>query len=400
MKQPLRILVWVTIATGIAGAVAFVLRPAPVEVDAGRVTRGPLLITIEEEGRTRVRERYVVSTPANGVLDRVNVRPGDRVSRGATIATLRPGLSTPLDARSTTQLRARAEAARDELVRAQAARDAARAELDFATADARRATGLCEAGALSIADRDLADTRMRTAQQRLQQASAAIRVTEHGVQEAEAALLSPRDAPRGTAMALRAPLEATVLRVFEESERTLPAGAPVVELGDPASLEIVVDLLSSDAVKVRPGAATRLHRWGGNTTLDGTVRRVEPSTFTKISALGVEEQRVNVVVDFDCGDEAALGDGYTVDVQIVVDSRANALQVPTGALVRVGEGWAVYVIDESSIARLRPITIGARAAFEVECLAGLAGGEHLVLYPGDRVFDGTRVRASSTSALR
>jgi HlyD family secretion protein len=400
MNRPLRIVIWIVIAAGLAAAVALMLRPAPVEIDAGSVTRGPLLITIEEEGRTRVRERYVVATPAHGVLDRVRVRPGDRVSRGATIATLRPGLSTPLDARSTTQLRARAEAARDELARTQAARDAARAELDFATADATRATGLCEAGALSVADRDLAETRRRTAQQRLQQAAAAIRVAEHGVHEAEAALLSPRDAPRGTAISLRAPVEATVLRVFEESERTLSAGAPVVELGDPASLEIVVDLLSSDAVKVRPGAAARLHRWGGDTVLDGTVRRVEPSTFTKISALGVEEQRVNVLVDFDCRDEAALGDGYTVDVQIVVDSRANALKVPTGALVRDAEGWAVYVVDERSIARLRHITIGARAAFEVECLAGLAGGERLVLYPGDRVFDGTRVRASSASALR
>jgi HlyD family secretion protein len=395
MSQSLRIVIWVAGVAASGAALTFLLRPAPIEVDAATVTRGSLLVTIEEEGRTRVRDRYVVSIPATGRLDRIAVRPGDRVTRGATIATMRPGLATPLDVRSTGQLRARAEAARDELARARSARDEARAELEFAAVEAARATRLAAAGALSIADRDLAGTRLRTTQERVKAAEAAIRVAEHSVEEAEAALDGPREAPRGAATPLRSPVDGTVLRVFEESERTLLAGTPVVEIGDPAALEIVVDLLSSDALKVQPGMRARLQRGREDTSLDATVRRVEPSTFTKISALGVEEQRVNVVVDFDCAARPALGDGYSVDVQIVVDSRPDVLKVPVGALVRARDAWAVYVIDDAGRARLRPVTLGARAAFEAECVEGLEAGDLVVLFPGDRVSDGTRVRWTS-----
>jgi HlyD family secretion protein len=399
MTRSVRTIAWIGAAVVVL-AVAFVrvTRPSPIEADLATVTRGSLVVTIEEEGRTRVRQRYVVSTPAAGTLDRVSFRPGDRVVRGAVVATMRPALAAPLDVRSTTQLRARAEAARDELGRARAARDAARAELEYAQADATRAAQLNAAGISSTADRERAGTRLRTAQQQWEAADATIRVAEHSVQEAEAGLLAPREAPRGSSITLRAPVNGTVLRIFEESERTLAAGAPIIELGDPASLEIVVDLLSSDAVKVQPGTRARLHRWGGDATLDAIVRSVEPSTFTKVSALGVEEQRVNVLLDFDCATRPPLGDGYSVDVQIVVDERKDVVRVPTGALVRAGDEWAVYVIDESDRARWRLVTLGARAAFEVECLSGLEAGEQIVLYPGDRVSDGTRVRVSLPAA--
>jgi HlyD family secretion protein len=392
VKRLTRIVLWVAAASSAALAIMWLLRPAPVEVDVATVSRGPLLVTIEEEGRTQVRERYVVSTPASGVLDRVGVRPGDRVSRRAIVASIRPAVATPLDARSTMQLQARVEAARDELARARSARDAARAELEFAAADAERAATLNAAGALSLAARELADTRLRTAEKQAEGTEATVRIAEHAVQEAQAALLAPREAPRQSAIALRAPVDATVLRVLEESERFLPAGAAVVELGDPKALEVIVDVLSSDAVRITPGTRALLRHWGGDDALPGVVRRVEPSTFTKISALGVEEQRVNVIVDFDCPQLPSLGDGYSLDVQMVVDSRQDVVLVPLGALVRAGEGWAAYVVDDAGRARRRQVTVGARAAFDVECLTGLDAGERVVLYPGDRVADGSRVR--------
>jgi HlyD family secretion protein len=392
MKRLTRALLWLAVGSGTVIALVAVLRPAPVEVDAAIVSRGPLLVTIEEEGRTRVRERYVVSTPAAGLLDRVRVRPGDRVRRGAVIATLRPGLATPLDMRSTMQLQARLGAARDELARARSTLAAARAEFEFAAGEERRAQALNAAGALSDAARELASTRLRTAEKQAEAAAAAVRVAEHAVHEAEAALLGPREAQRESAIALRSPVDATVLRLLEESERVVPAGAAVLELGDPALLEVIVDVLSTDAMRITIGARALLQHWGRDDAIPGIVRKIEPSTFTKISALGVEEQRVNVIVDFDCLDLPRFGDGFSLAVQVVVDSRQDVVLVPLGALFRAGDGWATYVIDDTGRARLRPVTVGARAAFDVECLGGLQPGERVVLYPGDRVADGSRVR--------
>ena len=394
MTSTVRRTAWIAAALSAVGATALMLRPAPMDVDTAEVRRAPLLVTVDDEGRTRVRDRYVVAAPAAGLLERLPWRAGDRVAAGQVVARIRPALAAPLDLRTTAQLRARMAAAEDEVMRARAARDAAVAEQEYARADASRATRLSVAGALSQAQAEEASTALRTAQERVLASESAVRVAEHALQEARAALQAPAPgaAPRG-GVTVRAPAGGAVLRVIEDQERTGTAGTPLVELGDPASLEVVVDLLSSDAVRVRAGADAFIEGWGDDEVLRGRVRRVEPSSFTKVSALGVEEQRVNVILDLETGPGAGrLGDGYAVDVRIVVDRREAALVVPAGALLRDGGASAVYVVRDGR-ARVQRVVTGARAAFHVEILSGVEPGVLVVLYPGDRVSDGTRVVA-------
>ena len=386
---------WVPIVAIAVAALIYMLRPAAVTVDVATIERGELVVAIEEEGRTRVHDRYVISAPVAGVLERVRVRAGDVVTRGEVIATLRPAPAPPLDTRTEAQSRARLAASEDGLTRAQAAHDAALVELKQAQIDGQRAVKLAADGAMSVAQAEVFITKLRTAEQNAAVAAAAVGVAEHNRDEARAALLAPRVDSRSTPIALRAPVSAAILRVVEEHERVVAAGTPVIELGDPRAIEIVVDLLSTDAVRVKPGARVLLENWGGGQTLRGLVRRVEPSTFTKISALGVEEQRANVIIDFDCPHDQLVGDGYAIDVRIVVDHRRDVLVLPLGALVRAADGWAVYVVDAGGRARRRPVVTGARAAFEVEVLEGLTAGEQVVLYPGERVTEGTRVIAAA-----
>jgi HlyD family secretion protein len=386
---------WVPIAAIAVAALIYMLRPAAVTVDVATIARGDLVVAIEEEGRTRVHDRYVISAPVAGVLERVRVRAGDQVKRGDVIAALRPAPAPPLDTRTEAQSRARLAASEDAVARAQATHDAALVELTQAKTDGQRAVKLAADGAMSVAQAEVFITKLRTAEQNAAVAAAAVGVAEHNRDEARAALLTPRVDSHSTPMALRAPVSAAILRVVEEHERVVAAGTPVIELGDPRAIEIVVDLLSTDAVRVRPGARVLLENWGGGQTLQGLVRRVEPSTFTKISALGVEEQRANVIIDFDCPHDQLVGDGYAIDVRIIVDHRQDVLVLPLGALVRAADGWAVYVVDSGGRARRRPVVTGARAAFEVEVLEGLTAGEQVVLYPGERVAEGTRVIAAA-----
>jgi HlyD family secretion protein len=393
-RDPTRFL-WVPIVAIAAAALAYVLRPVAVTVDVVTIGRGDLIVAIEEEGRTRVRDRYVISAPVAGVLERVRVRAGDVVTRGDVIATLKPAPAAPLDSRTEAQLRARLAASEDALTRAQATHDTVLVELAQAKIDGDRAVKLSAQGAMSVAQAEVFITKLRTAEKNAAVGAAAVSVAEHNRDEARAALLAPRIDSRSAPVSLRAPVSAAILRVVEEHERVVGAGTPLIELGDPRAIEVVVDLLSTDAVRVRPGARVLLENWGGDQTLQGLVRRVEPSTFTKISALGVEEQRANVIIDFDCPHEQLSGDGYAVDVRIVVDHRKDVLVLPLGALIRAGDGWAVYVIDERGRARRRPVVTGARAAFDVEVLEGLSGGEQVVLYPGERVTEGTRVIATT-----
>jgi HlyD family secretion protein len=381
-------------AAGIAVlALVYVLRPAPLQVDVATIEHGDLQITVDEEGRTRVRDRFVVSAPVSGVLERVRVRVGDRVATHDIIAVLRPAPATPLDSRTEAQLRARLAASEQDVVRLRATLDAARAELAQAVVDAKRADTLLAAGAVSAEQAEVVFTRRRMREQAEHAAVAALRVAEHARDEARAALLAPSTASAAAPVHLRAPADGAVLRIAEEHERVVIAGTPLIEIGDPRSIEVVVDLLSTDAVRVKAGARVLLQDWGGEQTLHGIVRRIEPSTFTKISALGVEEQRANVIIDFDCPHEDFNGDGYTVDARIVLDTRRNVLIMPLGALVRERADWFVYVIDRDGRARARTVVPGARAAFDVEVVDGLAAGEQVILYPSDRVSEGIRVVA-------
>jgi HlyD family secretion protein len=375
------------------------LRPPAVPVEVGLVTRGPLQLTVDEEGETRVRQRFVVAAPATGRLLRIQLDEGDAVAVGDLLAQIVP---VPLDPRDRAAAEARLEAAEAAQQGAAARAALADAALAQAERDLARAEHLREAGATSDEALERARLERTRARRELEAARFAVAAAEHEADAARAVLMAARSsrgdpaspddpcATPGTCIDVRAPIAGHVLRVREESERVLLGGTPLLELGDPNAIEIVVDVLSADAVKIRPGAELWVEDWGGEKPLHATVRRVEPSGFTKISALGVEEQRVNVIADF-VETPDGLGDGYRIEARIVVWQAEDVLRVPSSALFRHGEGWAVFVLD-GAVARRRDVEIGARGPFAAEVKSGLEDGERVVLHPSDRLGDGVRVK--------
>lgn len=357
------------------------LRPAAVLVETARATIGPMRVTIDEEGETRVRDRYVVAAPVAARVARIELREGDSVTAGAVVAYIHP---PPLDERARDQAAARVAQAEDARRAAAAGAARARAAFDQARRSCRRTQELATQGLVAVEERERAELEEMARARELEAADFQAQAAAHDVAAARAVL----QAGTGQRIALRSPLSGRVLRVPERSERVVLAGTPLVELGDPTKLEVVADLLSSDAVQVSCGDEMLIEGWGGG-TLTGRLRLVEPSGFTKLSALGVEEQRVNVVGDL-LDVPATLGDRYRVDVRVVVWSSPGVLQVPASALSRAGDGWAVFVVDRGR-ARLRPVTIGHRTAFEAEVLGGLQDGSVVVRNPSDRVADGVRV---------
>lgn len=369
------------------------LWPATVTVDVARVTRGALRVTVDEEGETRVRRRFVVSAPVAGRVGRIELEPGDAVERGRTLlATFFPADPTPLDARTRTEATAAAQAARATRDGARAERQRAEAALRLATSELRRARDLAGQQLLAPADLEAREAQARTSEEAFKAAEFAADAADHQLQAAEARLAPPGTRPGTRTLEIHAPVNGVVLRRLRESESVVPAGEPLLELGDPSAVEIVSDLLSTDAVRVRAGQPALIEHWGGEGTLRARVRRVEPSGFMKVSALGVEEQRVNVVLDFEDPPEARrpLGDGYRVEIRVVVAETASALKVPNSALFRRGEQWSAFVV-EGGRARLRALELGQRNGVEAEVQKGLAKGAVVVLHAGDRVADGTRV---------
>ena len=369
------------------------LWPATVTVDVARVTRGALRVTVDEEGETRVRRRFVVSAPVAGRVGRIDIEPGDSVDRGRTLlATFFPADPTPLDARTRAEATAAAAAARSSRDAARAERQRAEAASKLASSELRRARDLAGQQLLAPAELESREAQARSAEEAFKAADYAAAAAEHQLQAAEARLAPPSTALGTRELEIRAPVSGVVLRRLRESESVVPAGQPLLELGDPSAVEIVSDLLSTDAVRVRAGQPVLIEHWGGEGTLKARVRRVEPSGFMKISALGVEEQRVNVVMDFEGPPEARrpLGDGYRVEVRIVVDEAADALKLPNSALFRRGEQWSTFVV-EGGRARLRAVDLGRRNGVEAEVVKGPGEGALVVLHAGDRVSDGTRV---------
>lgn len=387
-------------AAFLVGAAYFLMRAPSVPVELAEVSRGPLRVTVDEEGETRVRERFVVAAPTSGRLLRIAVDEGDPVEAGAVVARLVP---SPLDPRDEAAAHARLEAAEAQKSAAEARRTLAEAALAQARRDAERADLLRKAGTISAEAEEQARLGLTRASADTRAAGFAVDAAQHEAQAARAALMSARaPAPRAgvkseacsdggaPCVEVRAPVPGEVLRILEESERIVLAGTPLLELGDPADIEIVVDVLSSDAVRIRPGAEMIVEDWGGDAPLRARVRRVEPSGFTKVSALGVEEQRVNVIGEF-AEAPGGLGDGFRVEARIVVWEAADVVRVPGSALFRRGDAWNVFVV-EGSRARRREVEVGQRGAFEAEVSAGLAPGERVVLHPSDRVQDAARVR--------
>jgi HlyD family secretion protein len=365
------------------------LRPSVVEVDTVLVAVGPLRETIDQEGQTRVRDRYVVAAPVTGRLQRVLFRAGDAVERGETVAWLEPA---PLDARTRREAVARVASAEDSKHAADAAVLAARAALDQAERGLARAESLAVQGHLAPAGREEAQLLATTRRRELEATTSRAETAAHDLETARGALLaaSPTSGAPGARTVVRAPVSGRVLRLLEESERVLPAGTPILELGNPGHLEIVSDLLSTDAVKVRSGDTMLIEEWGGDRSLFARVRLVEPSAFTKISALGVEEQRVNVIADL-VDAPGPLGDRFRVETRVVLWGSDRVLKVPLSALVRQGDAWAAFVV-RGGRARSRPVTLGHRGAFEAEVTAGLREGEEVIAYPSDLIGDGTRVQ--------
>ena len=373
----------------VAALLLMVLWPESAAVDLAPVERGPMQVTVDEEGETRVRDRFVVSSPVAGRVQRIELEPGDRVRHGAVVAAVVPA---PLDSRSQAEAEAAARAATSGVGRVRAERQRAEAAARLARSELQRLRALSEQRIVSEQALEAQETAVRSAEDALQAAEFAVATASYQVQQARARLLS--GSAGGAPVEVRAPVDGVVLKRLRESESVVPPGDPLLELGDPRNLEIVSDLLSTDAVKVRPGQLVWIEQWGGDEALRGRVRRVEPSGFMKISALGVEEQRVNVVIDFEGPPEArpSLGDSYRVEVRIVVWETGDAVQVPTSALFRRGEKWAVFVANGSR-AQLREIEVGRRNGLSAQILKGLEAGARVIAHPPDTLADGARVKA-------
>lgn len=386
---------WISWLVGIAVVVvigwSFV--PQPVSVEVARVSKGPLVVTVSEEARTRVRDRYIVSAPVTGYLNRMEYRPGTVLRAGQTIARITPAPPGPIDARTRSQLTARLDASLDALRQARTRVESTRAALAQATRELDRQRQLERDRVIAPQEVEVAHTRQQVADSDARAASAGVDVAEHDVEAARAALLAADSARRtGPVTNIRAPGDGAILKVFEESERVLTAGTPLLEIGDPAALEIVADLLSTDAVQVSAGSRVLIDRWGGQGLLNGRVRLVEPSSFTKVSALGVEEQRVNVVIDFTDSPAAwqRLGDGFALEVRVVTWERPEVLKVPSGSLFRRGDQWTVFkVVARRAVEQ--PVHVGHQNASDAEVLDGLVAGDQVIVHPSEQIGDGTRI---------
>lgn len=387
--------------TGLVVFLVWVLIPSPVTVEIGTVTRGPLEETVDEQARTRIRDHYVLSAPLSGELDRISLREGDEIAAGQTVARLRPVVPALLDSRTELELRRRVEAARAAQERAAARLAQGQVALEQARLEVERSRKLAESKLVAVAKLESDELGFLMAQREIDTANADVHVARHDVDVAVAAVSRAHEGARTDEdWLLKAPIAGRVLRVQQKSAGTVSVGAPLIEFGDLSDLEVVIEQLTNEATRVTPGAPVRFDDWGGARPLVGRVRRIEPWGFTKISALGVEEQRVNILVDFVSPHEqwASLGEGYRLDAHIQVYRNDNALRLPTGALFRVGDQWAVYSVDNRDRARRTAVRVDHRGAVFAELLGPLSEGTRVILYPGDTIRDGVRVAPATGAA--
>lgn len=379
----------------VALAIVAGLWPRALPVETAEVARGRLAATVDEEGRTRVRNRHTIAAPVSGQLIRTPLKAGSAVVAGETVvAAFETAASDPLDARGREQAEARVKAAESARAQADARRRAAVASLTLAEAELGRARSLAGEAVISAQELDVAVAREATAREERSAAEFGLKVADYELAQAKA-LLENRTVVGGQPLlTLTSPVDGRVLRVFEESSRPVIAGTPLLEVGDATDLEVVVDVLSRDAVRIRPGTRVWLGQWGGDGELEARVRLVEPSGFTKISALGVEEQRVNVVADLvdPVARRASLGDGYRVEARIVTAEADNVLMVPSGALFQQAGRWRCYLVAGGR-ARLREVEPGLGNGIVTEVRSGLSPGDRVIVYPGDKVAEGVRVNA-------
>lgn len=379
----------------VVAAIVAAFQTQPVLVDTAVVSRGSLQVTIDEDGRTRIRDRYVVSAPLNGRLQRIGLDPGDAVSKDETVVvTIEPLDPSLLDERTLAETKARLSAAESSVKRSASLVDRALATLNHAESELGRVHKLSDEDAVSADQLEAAELTFRTAGRDYQAAVFSQEIAEFERDLAQAALIRSSEAAdsKSTAeyLVIKAPISGDVLRVFEENSRVVSPGTPLLEIGDSEDLELEIDVLSVDAVQIRAGQKVWIDHWGGDQPLHGEVRLIEPSAFTKVSALGVEEQRVNVIVDLTDSREqrTGLGDAFRVEAHIVTWNGDDVLKIPSIAMFRSEEKWSVF-IAQNGIAELSHVTPGKRNSQEVEVVDGINEGDEIILYPGDRIQHGT-----------
>jgi len=393
-----RILIWASILGIIAIALALSFAPRPIMVDLVEVQPGRLIVTLDEEGETRVHDVYTLSAPVAGRVQRIDWHTGDPVTANETVlAQIEPGDPSFLDPRSEAQARAAIQAAQASRELAAAVVLDAEAQYDFARAEYARMQELITEGSVSKRDLDTAERDYKARRAGLDTARAALQVKNYELELARAQLVSPlqtQGSPdRCDCIPITAPVSGSILQIADRSERVVREGDTLMAIGDPRDLEIVVDYLSMDAVRIEAGQRVIIDNWGGDVPLEGRVRLVEPFGFRKISALGIEEQRVNVIVDF-TGDAVRdrLGHGYQVETRVVLWDADRVLTVPLTALFRVGDDWAVFVADDGR-ARLQVVDTGRRNGVVAEIRGGLEPGERVIVHPSNRVSDGIRIES-------
>jgi HlyD family secretion protein len=389
MKIPRKWLIRGGLALGVVAVLALALRPDPIAVEVATAEMRPLDVTVDEDGRTRAVDRYVVTAPVAGRLERITIREGDCIGAGDMIARIEP---LPLDASTREQLEARLSAARARQRAAAATFERARSARDQARRELERRRSLANEGAIATEQVEQYALALETREEELRSAEAANSAAAADVDAVQASLLAERGP--NAAIAVRAPAEGTALRIPERSGRIVQAGETLLEIGDPAALEIIVDVLTTDAVRIRPGMPATLEGWGGSTAIPARVRIIEPSAFTHTSALGVDEQRVNVILDLEERPES-LGDGYRVEASILIWAAENVLTVPSSALFRTGSGWQLFVMEDGR-AQLRDVVIGERSGVTAQITQGLSEGELVLEFPSDEIRDGIRVEAAAT----
>lgn len=389
-KSKRRILIYSVIAIAVVAIVVMALIPDPVIVDAATVERGPMRVTVNEKGETRAKDRFTVTAPVAGELRRIELREGMEVGQGDVIAQIEP---LPLDARQRQELTARADAAASALSEARSLADRAQSTLALAQSERRRIESLAREEIASDEALERARTSEQTARNELEAARSRVRTAQAELEAARSGLLAVEPGRSNRIVEVRAPVEGEILRIPERSARVVQAGEPLIQLSDSHEIEIVVEMLSTEAVKVSSGDLVIIDEWGGDEPLRGTVRLVEPSGFRKISALGIEEQRVNVVVDL-AEAPPALGDGYRVEARVVIWSGQDVVHVPISALFRKAETWAVFVVEDGK-AVAREVGIGHQNDVQAEVLSGLDPGETVILHPSNDLADGVRVEVRS-----
>ena len=377
----------------VAATLALLLWPKPVAVDADLIRVGPIAESLADQGAARVREAYVVSAPVSGRLERITLEVGDPIVADVTVAArLWPASADLLDPRARAQAESAVTAASAAVVAANARRDQLAAIARRSDNDLKRSTTLAAAGFVSQQGLDAARTDARSAHAMVRAAEAELAVSRSQLATARSGLLGP-EARSGRSVTVKAPVSGYVTRVLQESERTVAMGAPLVEIAEGRDIEAAIEFLSQDAVRIRPGMAAEVFDWGGGGAIPAVVRRVEPQGFTKVSALGVEEQRALVFLKLVGPPQAwtSLAPGYRVWGRVILRRETAAVKAPLGALVRTGAQWAVFRI-EGGRAHLTPITVGAMTDREVEIRSGLRAGQQVVVFPSDQVEDGARVK--------